>query len=118
MVFIPNFDEVKHFCGYDDLKEGFNFLFIEEEIQNEGFIRKLSEWCYGLRQKVMKFANRVEEGWSFSHSNVAAMDGIECLVEGQATNGVVLWVVVGLLDVLCDSRVEKRCHVIVMEAHG
>ena len=79
---------------------------------------KVSEWCHGLRQKTVKFANMVEEGRSFSHFDVAAMDGMECLVEAQATNGVVLRAVIGLLDALRDARAEKQRHVMVMEVHG
>ena len=105
-------------CGSDDLKDGFKFLFIQEKAQTEGFIMKVSEWCHGLRQKTVKFANMVEEGRSFSRFDVAAMDGMECLVEAQATNGVVLRVMIGLLDALRDARAEKRRHVMVMEVHG
>ena len=52
-----------------------------------------------------------------SHFDVPAMDGLQCLVEAQATNGVILRAVVALLDVVRRARAEKRRHVMVMEVH-
>ena len=53
----------------------------------------------------------------FSVSDVAVADGLECLVEAQATNGVILQVVLRLVDVLHEARAEKQRHVMVMDVH-
>ncbi|PWA45576.1 hypothetical protein CTI12_AA516450 [Artemisia annua] len=117
MVSTPKFDELKDACGSDDLKDCFKFLFVQEDTQNEGFIRKVSEWSNGLREKIVKFGDLMDEGQTFSHFDVAAMDGLECLIEAQATNGEILQAVVRLLDVLRQARAQKRRHVMVKEVH-
>ncbi|PWA90303.1 hypothetical protein CTI12_AA059180 [Artemisia annua] len=104
MVSTPNFDELKDACHSDDLKDCFKFL-------------KVSEWSNGLREKIVKFGELMDEGQSFSHFDVAAMDGLECLIEAQATNGEILQALVRLLDVLRQARAQKRRHVMVMEVH-
>lgn len=117
MVSTPNFDELKDVCGSDDFKDCFKFLFVQEETQNEGFLKKVEEWCNGLHEKVRKFGDLIEEGQVLSHFDVPAMDGLQCLVEAHATNGVILRAVVALLDVVRRARAEKRRHVMVMEVH-
>ena len=42
---------------------------------------------------------------------------MECLVEAQANNGVILQAFVRLLNVLRAAREQKRRHVMVMEGH-
>ncbi|PWA58988.1 hypothetical protein CTI12_AA395510 [Artemisia annua] len=59
----------------------------------------------------------LEEGQRFSHFDVAHWDGMECLVQAQARNGVILQAFLRLLDVLREVREEKRKHVMVMEVH-
>ena len=51
----PNFDELKDICGSNEIKDCFKFLFGQEETLNEGFIRKVVEWCDGLNEKIAKF---------------------------------------------------------------
>ncbi|PWA74853.1 hypothetical protein CTI12_AA246550 [Artemisia annua] len=117
MVSIPSFEQLKEMCGSDEIKECFKFLFIQEEAENQGCITKVTEWCEGVRQKIVKFAELIEEGRSFSDFDVPAMDGMECLLEAQARNGVVLQALVGLLDALREAKPEKHRHVLVMEVH-
>ena len=57
----------------------------------------------------------LDEGYTFSLFDAAAADGMECLVEAQVRNGMILQVVLHLLDVLSEARAEKRRHVMVME---
>lgn len=113
----PNFDELKDVCGSDDLKDCFKFLFIQEDTQNEGFIREVAEWSNGLRAKMVKFVEMIEEGQTFNQHDVAAMDGLECLNEAQRTIEEILEAVGALLNVLRIARAEKRRHVMVMEVH-
>lgn len=117
MASTSNFDELKSICGSDEIKDCYKFLFGQEQTLNEGFIRKVIEWCDGLHEKIAKFGEILEEGEMFSVSDVAAADGLECLVEAQATNGVILQAVLRLLDVLHEARAEKRRHVMVMDVH-
>ncbi|PWA70434.1 hypothetical protein CTI12_AA288860 [Artemisia annua] len=117
MVSIPNFEQLKEMCGSDEIKDCFKFLFIQEEAENEGSITKVTEWCEGLHQKIGKFAELIEEGRSFSYFDVPAMDGMECLMEAQARNDVILQALAGLLNALREAKPEKRRHVMVMEVH-
>ncbi|PWA85131.1 hypothetical protein CTI12_AA151840 [Artemisia annua] len=117
MVSIPNFEQLKEMCGSNDIKDCFKFLFIQEEAENQGSITKVTEWCEGLREKIAKFAELIEEGRTFSDFDVPAMDGMECLLEAQARNGVILQALVGLLDALREAKPEKRRHVMVMDVH-
>ncbi|PWA80307.1 hypothetical protein CTI12_AA196930 [Artemisia annua] len=117
MVSTPNFDELKDICGSDESKDYFKLLFVQEETENEGYIRKTIEWCDGMHEKIAKFRAMLEEGQRFSHFDVAHWDGMECLVEAQARNGVILQAFLHLLDVLRAARDEKRKHVTVMEVH-
>ena len=117
MAATPNFDELKAICGSNEIKDCFKFFFVQEEAENEGFIRKLVEWCDGMHEKIAKFGEMLEEGHSFSHFDVLEWDGMECLVEAHARNGVVLQAFLRLLDVLRQAREEKRRHVMVMEVH-
>lgn len=117
MALTPNFDELKQICGSDESKDYFKFLFVQEEAENEGFIRKTVEWCDGLHEKIAKFGAMLEEGQRFIHFDVAHWDGMECLVQAQARNGVILQEFLRLLDVLREARKEKRRHVMVMEVH-
>ncbi|PWA78574.1 hypothetical protein CTI12_AA167070 [Artemisia annua] len=117
MVSTPNFDELKGICGSNESKEYFKFLFVQEEAENEGFIRKVIELCDGMHGKIAKFGAMLEEGQRFSHFDVAHWDGMECLVQAQARNGVILQAFLRLLDVLREAREEKRKHVLVMEVH-
>ena len=59
----------------------------------------------------------LEEGQSFSDFDVAHWDGMECLVQAQARNGVILQAFLHLLNVLREARDEKHKHVMVMEVH-
>ena len=117
MASTPNFDELKAICGSDEIKDCFKFLFGKEVTLNEGFIRKVTEWVEGLNEKVAKFRDLLDEGQTFNLFDTAVADGMECLVEAQANNGVILQAVVHLLDVLREARAEKRRHVMVMEVH-
>ncbi|PWA74701.1 hypothetical protein CTI12_AA251300 [Artemisia annua] len=117
MVSTPNFDELKDICGSNEIKDCFKFLFVQEETEIKGFIRKLVEWCDGMHEKIAKFGQMIEEGQTFSDFDVGAWDGMECLVEAQARNGVVLQAFLRLLDVMREAREEKRRHVMVMEVH-
>ncbi|PWA57526.1 hypothetical protein CTI12_AA409340 [Artemisia annua] len=83
----------------------------------EGFIRKVTEWVDGFRANIAKFADLIQEGQTFSPFDASACDGVECLVEAQAKNGEILQLLVVLLDVLHEARVEKQRHVMVMEVH-
>ncbi|PWA52320.1 hypothetical protein CTI12_AA446020 [Artemisia annua] len=117
MASIPNFDQLKEMCGSQEIKDCFKFLFIQEEAENEGSITKVMEWCEGVRQKIAKFAELIEEGRNFSDFDVPAMDGMECLVEAQVRNGLILQALIGLFDALREAKTEKRRHVLVMEVH-
>ncbi|PWA96705.1 hypothetical protein CTI12_AA036280 [Artemisia annua] len=117
MVSTPNFDELKVACGSDEVKHCFKFLFVQEESEHSGFIRKLVEWCDGLHDKIAKFADLMQEGQSFSHFDIPAMDGMECLAEAQAKNGEILQALLGVLDLAREAREDKRRHVMVMEVH-
>ena len=117
MAATPNFDLLKAMCGSNEIKDCFKFLFGQEVSENEGFIRKVIEWSDGLHEKIGKFGEMLDEGESFSLFDPAAADGMECLVEAQARNGVILQAVMHLLDVLREARAEKRRHVMVMEVH-
>ena len=90
MVFVPNLEQLKELCGSDEIKDCFKFLFIQEESEIEGLIRKVTEWRDGLRGKIAKFAELIEEGHIFSDFDVAACDGMHCLAEAQAKNGQIL----------------------------
>ncbi|PWA86556.1 hypothetical protein CTI12_AA139600 [Artemisia annua] len=117
MVSTPNFDELKDICGSNESKGYFKFLFVQEEAENEGYIRKTIEWCDGMHEKIAKFGAMLEEGRRFSDFDVAHWDGMECLVQAQARNGVILQAFLRLLDVLREARDEKHKHVMVMEVH-
>ncbi|PWA77965.1 hypothetical protein CTI12_AA220620 [Artemisia annua] len=117
MASTPNFDELKALCGSDEIKDCFKFLFGQEETLNDGFIRKVVEWCDGLHEKIAKFADLLEEVRTFNVLDTVVADGMECLVEAQASNGVILQTVLRLLDVLREARDEKRRHVMVMEVY-
>ncbi|PWA59914.1 hypothetical protein CTI12_AA385230 [Artemisia annua] len=117
MALTPNFDELKEICGSNEIKDCFKFLFGQEETENEGFIRKVVEWCDGLHAKIGKFGEMLHEGQTFNPLDTAVADGMKCLVEAQARNGVILQAVLRLLDVLREARGEKRRHVMVMEVH-
>ena len=117
MVSTPNFDELKAICGSDESKDYFKFLFVQEETENEGYIRKIVEWCDGMHEKIAKFGAMLEEGQRFSDFDVAHWDGMECLVQAQARNGVILEAFLHLLNVLREARDEKHKHVMVMEVH-
>ncbi|PWA87132.1 hypothetical protein CTI12_AA134710 [Artemisia annua] len=69
-----------------------------------------------MHGKIAKFGAMLEEGQRFSHFDVAHWDGMDCLVQAQARNGVILQAFLRLLDVLREAR-EKRKHVMVMEVH-
>ncbi|PWA75806.1 hypothetical protein CTI12_AA224770 [Artemisia annua] len=117
MVSTPNFDELNAICGSNESKEYFKFLFVQEEAENEGFITKTIEWCDGMHEKIAMFGAMLEEGQRFSHFDAAHWDGMECLVQAQARNRVILQAFLQLLDVLREAREEKRKHVMVMEVH-
>ena len=87
MVSIPKFKQLKELCGSYEIKDCFKFLFVQEDNENEVFITKVSEWCNGMREKILKFADLIEEGNAFSSLDVAACDGMECLMEAQLKNG-------------------------------
>ena len=115
MAFTPHFDQLKSVCGSDKSKDYFKYLFVQEEVETEGLIRKVVELCDGLHGKIAQFGAMVEEGQRFSHFDVPHWVGMECLVEAQANNGVVLQAFVRLLNVLRAAREQKRRHVTVME---
>lgn len=117
MADTPNFNELKEMCGSNEIKDCYKFLFGQEETENEGFIQKVVEWCDGLHEKIGKFGEMLDKGQTLSLFDVAAADGMECLVEAQARNGLILQAVLHLLDVLREARAEKRRHVMVMEVH-
>ena len=117
MVSIPNFEQLKEMCGSDQIKDCYKFLFLQEQSEHEGFVRKVTEWCDGLHGKIQKFGEMIEEGQSFSDFDVAVADRMECLVEAQATNGVILQALINLLDVVREASPEKCRHVMVMEFH-
>ena len=81
-------------------------------------IRKVTEWRDGLRGKIAKFAELIEEGQIFSDFDVLACDGMQCLVEAQAKNGEILQSLLTFLDLLREARAEKQRHVMVMDVHG
>lgn len=117
MVSTPHFDQLKALCGSNESKDYFKYLFVQELGENQGFIRKITEWCNGLHEKIDQFGVMLEEGQRFSDFDVAHWDRMECLVEAQARNGVFLQAFLQLLDVLREAREEKRRHVMVMEVH-
>ncbi|PWA89238.1 hypothetical protein CTI12_AA111910 [Artemisia annua] len=117
MVSTPMFDQLKAMCGSDESKDYFRYLFAQDEVENEGLLRKIVALCDGLHDKIAQFGAMIEEGQRFSHFDAAHWTGMECLVEAQARNGVVLQAFVRLLDVLREAREEKRRHVMVMEGH-
>ncbi|PWA63917.1 hypothetical protein CTI12_AA348740 [Artemisia annua] len=117
MVSTPKFDELKVICGSDESKHYFKYLFAQDEGENEGLIRKIVALCDGLHDKIAQFGAMLEEGQRFSRFDVAHWDGMECLVEAQARNGVILQAFIRLLDVLREAREEKRKHVMLMEVH-
>ncbi|PWA38928.1 hypothetical protein CTI12_AA574620 [Artemisia annua] len=63
-------------------------------------IRKITELCNGLRQKISKFADFIEEGQCISHFDATAQVGLECLVKAQARNGEILQALVRALDLV------------------
>ena len=113
----PHFDELKALCGSNESKDYFMYLFVQELGENEGFIRKITEWCDGLHEKIDKFEAMLEEGQRVSDFDAPHWDGMECLAEARGKNGVVLQAFLRLLDVLREAREEKRRHVMVMEVH-
>lgn len=105
-------------CGSDEIKDCFKFVFIQEESELEGFVRKVTEWRNGLHEKIANFGELIEEGQGrFSDFDVPAADGMECLVQAEARNGVFLEAVTNLLDVLLEAIPEKRNHGMIMEVH-
>ena len=117
MVSTPKFDELKAICGSNQSKDYFKYLFVQEEGEIEGLIRKVVDWCDGLHEKIAQFGAMLEEGHHFSRFDVPHWDGMEYLVEAQARNGVMLQAFLRLLDVLRNAREEKRMHVMGMEVH-
>ncbi|PWA62202.1 hypothetical protein CTI12_AA365860 [Artemisia annua] len=107
MASMPNFEELKEMCGSDEIKDCFKFLFVQEEGQIEGLIRKVREWSDGMHEKILKFGQMMEEGQNFSHLDVPAMDGMECLIEAQARNGVILHALVA--KSIKDGKVGDEC---------
>lgn len=45
----------------------FKFVFVQEEIEIEGFLIKVNEWCVGLCEIIENFDDLIEEGQKFSH---------------------------------------------------
>ena len=117
MAFTPTFDQLKAICDSSESKDYFKYLFVQEEGENEGFIRKFIEWCDGLREKIAQFEAMLQEGQHFSDFDAAHWDGMECLTEAQVKNRVILQAFLHVLDVLRDAREQKRRHVMVMEVY-
>ena len=107
MVSMPNFEELKEVCGSKELKDCFKFIFAQDDSENEGLIMKMTELCNGLRQKISKFADLIDEGQCISHFDVPACVGLECLLKAQGMNGEILRALVGALDVARGARDEK-----------
>ncbi|PWA40811.1 hypothetical protein CTI12_AA559550 [Artemisia annua] len=115
MVSMPNFEQLKEVCGSDELKDCFRFIFAQDESENEGLVTKITELCNGLRQKISKFADLIDEGQCISHFDATACVGLECLVKAQARNGDILQALIGALDLTRANRDEKRRHVMLMD---
>ncbi|PWA80508.1 hypothetical protein CTI12_AA195630 [Artemisia annua] len=112
---MPNFEELKEVCGSNEFKDCFKFIFAQDESENDGMVMKITELCNGLRQKISKFADLIDEGQCISHFDATAQVGLECLVKAQARNGEILQALIGALDLARAIRDEKRHHVMLME---
>ncbi|PWA80262.1 hypothetical protein CTI12_AA198260 [Artemisia annua] len=115
MVSMPNFEQLKEVCGSDELKDCFKFIFAQDESENNGLILKLIDLCNGLRQKISKFADLIDEGQCISHFDATARVGLERLVESQASNDVILQGLIRALDSARAVRDEKRENVRLMD---
>ncbi|PWA88424.1 hypothetical protein CTI12_AA120490 [Artemisia annua] len=115
MVSVPNFEQLKEVCGSNELKDCFKFVFAQDESENDGLIAKITDLCNGVRQKISKFADLIDEGQCISHFDATACVGLECLEKAQARNGDNLQALIGALDLARAARDEKREHVMLMD---
>ena len=76
MVSTPNFEQLKEVAGSDELHHRFQFLFTQDQAENEGFIMLLGEKCDDVPCRIEKRREFLEEGRCFSPFNPVAGDGL------------------------------------------
>ena len=118
MAGTPNFEQLKDACGSGELHHAFQFLFLQEEAENDGFIMLLGEKCDDVRRRMDKRRELLEEGENFSPMDPVAGDGLECIEEAQEKDDEILAALIVVLDLAREARVEKRAHVAKMEKYN